>query len=572
MLKLGPLRLDPVSLRLQAPAGVVRLRPKAAALLVLLATRPGETFAKRELLDMLWPDIAVNEKNLAILVGEIRRALTPLLGGDPAVTTIPGAGYRLAIPVADDSKRVAPIAALAGESCAPAASTPCVLLLPFRVSSSPAVLTEAADSITASLTTRLASIVRVVLPSRSAAWSNAGSISEETSADLLVAGSAFAEGNRIRINLHVLDAVGRIVLWADQITTTREHLFEAEDRLCERIVGRIAALCARGRSPIGEASCLPRTLRAYRLGCHFLSRRTAGSLIRARHFFTTVLEAEERFAPALAGLAHCWAVEAYYTDADPRSCAEHAVELSRRALEIDANLSQAFAAGGFAHLNLLEWEKAAEHLRRAMTLDPLDVEARHYYSEYLTCVGQHEEAIRTMRAALQLEPTSRILNSDFGKILMLAGRLEEAADQFRMTIDLEPDFALAHYRLGLALACQGKFSEALETCTHAAELFPEASLYGALRACCEAISGRRREATEILHRLQLRGAARPGAWYGTTLLHLELGEKNVALETLRHAVEQRAPLTIYAQVDPLLDGLRRMPRFPEVGRELAGHA
>lgn len=568
MLQLGPLLLDPVALRVHAGAGTIRLRPKATALLALLASRPGETVLKDVLLETLWPGRAVEEKNVAVLVGEIRRALAPFLDGEPAIATIPGGGYRLALPVTDDSPR-APSAAAERIPAPSLASKPRVLVLPLRVASTDSALNAAAESIAASLTTRLAAVATVILPARSSAWrhtrlSGSNGVTD-SSADLLVTGSAFLEGARIRINLHVLDALGRVVLWADQVTMPREQLFEAEDRLCERTAGRIAALYARGRSPtLLEGAHAPRLLHSYRLGCHFLGRRTAGGLSRARELFHTALGEDDRFAPAWIGLAQCWAVEAYYTDADPRTCAQRAVEFSSKALEIDPGLSQAFAASGFAYLNLLEWDKAAEHLRQALALDAYDVDARHYYSEYLTCRGRHDEAIQTMHQALQLDPTSRILNSDLGKLLMLAGRFDDAADQFRATVEMDPDFPLAHYRLGLALACQGNFSEARARCAHAADLSPEISLYGALHACCEAISGRKREAMEILHRLKLRGVARPGAWYGMALLHLHLGEKEVALDTLRTALEKRAPLTIYAQVDPLLDGLREMRGFREL--------
>ncbi len=571
MLQLGPLRLDPIALRVQAAAGVVRLRPKAVALLVLLASRPGETFTKDELLDSLWPDRVVDEKNLAVLVGDIRRALAPFLEGEQAIATIPGSGYRLAVPVSDDAEIAVARQARTGWMATVPVSKPSVLMLPLRMPTSSGALAEAVDSITASMTTRLASVATVILPRRFADRFADMNATAEVAADLLVTGSVSEEGGRIRINVHVLDAVGRVVLWADQVTTNREDLFDAEDRLCERTAGRIAALCAQDRVPFGAMTCEPQVLRAYRLGRHFLGHRTASSLIRARDFFGMAFKADERFAPALVGLAQCRAVEAYYTDTDPRTCAERAVVLSSKALEIDSTLSQAFATSGFAHLNLLQWEKAAEHLRQALTIDPHDAEAWHYYSEYLTCSGRHEEAIRTMRVAVQLDPASRILNSDLGKTLMLAGRFDEAADQFRATIEMNPDFPLAYYRLGLALACQGSFAEALQTCDQAADLSSEVSLYGALRACCEVISGRRREATETLHRLKLRGGGQAGVWYGIALLHMESGERDLALDTLRHAMEKRAPLTIYAQVDPLLNGLRKMRGFQKLSHNLSGH-
>lgn len=73
----------------------VRLEPKVMDLLLLLASRPDEVFAKDAILQQLWPRVIVGEDTLARTVSKLRRAL----GDDPKVprfiATIPKRGYRL---------------------------------------------------------------------------------------------------------------------------------------------------------------------------------------------------------------------------------------------------------------------------------------------------------------------------------------------------------------------------------------------------------------------------------------------------------------------------------------------
>jgi predicted ATPase/DNA-binding winged helix-turn-helix (wHTH) protein len=63
---------------------------RAFDVLCALVERPGQLVSKRELLDTVWPDLVVEENNLVVQIGTLRK----LLGAD-AIATIPGRGYRL---------------------------------------------------------------------------------------------------------------------------------------------------------------------------------------------------------------------------------------------------------------------------------------------------------------------------------------------------------------------------------------------------------------------------------------------------------------------------------------------
>jgi predicted ATPase/DNA-binding winged helix-turn-helix (wHTH) protein len=76
--------------RLLVVAGTPRaLGSRAFDLLVALAERPGRLVTKNELLDLVWPDVVVEENNLHVQMTQIRKAL-----GNEVIATIPGRGYR----------------------------------------------------------------------------------------------------------------------------------------------------------------------------------------------------------------------------------------------------------------------------------------------------------------------------------------------------------------------------------------------------------------------------------------------------------------------------------------------
>jgi DNA-binding winged helix-turn-helix (wHTH) protein/tetratricopeptide (TPR) repeat protein len=100
-------RLDLRSGQLFGASGPVALRPKTWSVLVYLAERPGVLVSKEELLDAVWPDVAVTPDTLTKSISELRQAL-----GDDAVTqrfitTVHRRGFRFIgdTPARDETAR-----------------------------------------------------------------------------------------------------------------------------------------------------------------------------------------------------------------------------------------------------------------------------------------------------------------------------------------------------------------------------------------------------------------------------------------------------------------------------------
>src|SRR5262245_57433263 len=68
-------RLDVRAGQLPRAGAPIALRPKTWAVLVHLAERPGVLVTKEELLDAVWPDVAVTPDTLTKSIGELRLAL-----------------------------------------------------------------------------------------------------------------------------------------------------------------------------------------------------------------------------------------------------------------------------------------------------------------------------------------------------------------------------------------------------------------------------------------------------------------------------------------------------------------
>jgi DNA-binding winged helix-turn-helix (wHTH) protein/tetratricopeptide (TPR) repeat protein len=90
----GPFRVDTAKRVLLREGQPVSLSPKAFDTLLMLVQHAGEVLEKDRLMDLLWPDSAVEEANLPLNVSALRKALGETPSERRYITTIPGRGYR----------------------------------------------------------------------------------------------------------------------------------------------------------------------------------------------------------------------------------------------------------------------------------------------------------------------------------------------------------------------------------------------------------------------------------------------------------------------------------------------
>lgn len=92
----GDCTFDELRSGLRVHGVLIELEPKPLEVLHQLLLRPGQVIGKQELLESVWPDVAVVDASLTTAISKLRKAL-----GDQEVIirTVPRVGYGLAVPV-----------------------------------------------------------------------------------------------------------------------------------------------------------------------------------------------------------------------------------------------------------------------------------------------------------------------------------------------------------------------------------------------------------------------------------------------------------------------------------------
>src|SRR5947209_10824643 len=107
----GPFRVDALKRRLLRGGEVVPLTPKAFDTLLVLVERSGRVVEKDDLMERVWPGVAVEENNLTQNVSALRKALGERREEPQYIATVPGLGYRFIASVSEswpDDDRLSP--------------------------------------------------------------------------------------------------------------------------------------------------------------------------------------------------------------------------------------------------------------------------------------------------------------------------------------------------------------------------------------------------------------------------------------------------------------------------------
>ena len=236
---LGPFRLDTEDGLLLRGGEPVTLGRRAIALLRALVEQPGALLSKDALIEAGWSGQLVEESNLTVQIAALRRALGTTPGGASWIETMPGRGYRF----------IGPVVAEAGKS-APEKSAPprlSIVVLPFANIGGDLEQEHFVDGITESLTSDLSRIRGAFVIAGNTAFTYKGKpadakqIGRELNVRYVLEGSVQRGGNRIRVNVQLIDADAGNHLWAQRFDKPLADLFDMQDEIVARLANALDA-------------------------------------------------------------------------------------------------------------------------------------------------------------------------------------------------------------------------------------------------------------------------------------------------------------------------------------------
>jgi tetratricopeptide (TPR) repeat protein/transglutaminase-like putative cysteine protease len=164
---------------------------------------------------------------------------------------------------------------------------------------------------------------------------------------------------------------------------------------------------------------------------------------------------------------------------------------------------------GLTALEQKDYAKAVELLRKATEVDPPIKDGYEDLGRALRKLGKKEEALQAFSRQIEIDPFHELAFSERALILMGLGRWEEAEKDLLKQIDVAPFKAWSYQRLAERRMNQKRFHEAADLYSRAAALEPKEADVWLDLAWAHQMDGRADEARAALDRVR---ALNPADW------------------------------------------------------------
>ncbi|MCB0568990.1 MAG: tetratricopeptide repeat protein [Phaeodactylibacter sp.] len=366
--------------------------------------------------------------------------------------------------------------------------------------------------------------LRVVARSSSFAFKgqnlNIRELGEQLGAKAILAGSVQKHDGHIRVLAELVDSETGYNLWAGKFERELSDLFAVQDEIAQNIATalKIKLISKRVRNIKSRHSSDIQAYDRYLQGRQYFYQFSPESIQKALQLFREAVKQDDSYALAYCGLANCFAYLFMYID-NAEEYLLAAGSASRRAIELDPLLSEAFVAYG--HYLSLEnrFEEAERAFQQALELDPKLFEARYLFARLFYAQGKLE------KAAYWFEEANRVRPEDYQSLLLAGhvyaglGKKEKAMAAQQRGLDvaessllLDPGDIRALYLGANGLASMGEKGKALEWLERALALQPHDPMLLYNAGCVYAILGMTTEALSCLEQAYEEGITQRG-WY-----------------------------------------------------------
>jgi TolB-like protein/Tfp pilus assembly protein PilF len=349
------------------------------------------------------------------------------------------------------------------------------------------------DGVTESLTTDLSRINGAFVIARNTAFTFKGKavdvkkLGRELNIRYVLEGSVQRGGNRLRVNVQLVDAETGNHLWAERFDKPVVDLFDMQDEIVAHVARQLDTVLIAAEARRAEQLPLPDSTDLHFQGMAWTNKGiTPYHLAQARGFFERALALDPNNVEALIGAAgvEITLAGAYTSDDGAARLAAASAALTKalslapghalahlflgrllifsnqghlaiaeceRALALDRNLAAAHATIGLAKLFIGRSEESEAHVREALRLSPRDTFAFSWIATVGVAklyLGHDEEAVAWLRRAIEIN--RNLPNAHFYLAAALAnlGQLNDAQAAAVAGLAINPTYTINGFRAG----------------------------------------------------------------------------------------------------------------------------
>ena len=349
------------------------------------------------------------------------------------------------------------------------------------------------DGVTESLTTDLSRISGSFVIARNTAFTykhkrlDLKQVGRELNVRYALEGSVQRSGNRLRVNVQLIDAETGAHLWAERFDKPVGDLFDMQDEIVARLANQLGAQLIAAEARRAEQAPHPDSMDLCFQGTAWYNKGlTPENMERARGFFERALALDSGNIEALVGTAvvhylivgsfltdnpaphiaaaetalievlsvapnHAWAHAAFGATLIYSNRAARGIGEFEQALALDPNLAWAHALIGAAKYFVGRGSETETHIRELLRLSPRDTYAYAWMASAgvaKLALGSDEEAMTLLQRAVEANPNYSTAHFWLASALAHVGRLDDARLAVQAGLSLDPTFTVSRYRKG----------------------------------------------------------------------------------------------------------------------------
>jgi serine/threonine-protein kinase len=298
-------------------------------------------------------------------------------------------------------------------------------------------------------------------------------------ANVVVRGKVRKNGDRVEVDLSLFSPAKPRALDSRTIVydPLRQASIQQETGLA---LAKMLGFNAAGRklltvSPVATAD------EAYLEGIGYSQRDdTAANLAKEIDALERATKADPNFTSAYVALSVAY--QHNYRGTKDRQYLDRAREYAEKGISLDDSSASAHAASG-AVLSLGgDQEGAIREFRRALALDPVNVEALRQLAAAYDVSGRTVDAEATYRKAVDSRRSDWLTLAELGAFHYNHQQYAEAEKDYRAAVALAPDNPTHHRNLGGVYTALGRFPDTERELLKSIELNPSSSAYSNLAA------------------------------------------------------------------------------------------
>ena len=371
-------------------------------------------------------------------------------------------------------------------------------------------------------------------------------------------------GNHIRLTTQLIQVKDQTHLWSRDYDYPAKDILTIEDDVAQSVAREIRLrLTSQQQAELAEPQRVnPDAFDAYLQGYYFFERNTDKDTEMAGKYYERATQLDPSYALAWVGLSRVrkWqGMQGLIPSEEGYRLAREAVE---RALVLNPNLAAAHTQMGRIKQQVdFDWPGADASYQRAVELEPGNPEAVGAAASSAAALGRFDEALRLNSRAVDLDPLNAGSWERRAETEFFMGQLNQAEADCKKALELSPDVWSGPIMLGRIYVLQGRPQDALLETERVRDESQRASLY----AIAYYALGRKQESDATLSDLVTKYQQNT---YRIAEVYAFRNQSDEAFEWLDRAYVQRNAGLIMTKVDPLLNSLRRDPRYAALLKKL----